>query len=299
LIAMLRNQKINANPVILSTRSHGFTHEFYPLITRYNYVIAKVIVDNSAFYLDATSPQIAFGKLPLKVYNGQAREINNNQAIPVYFKADSLKETSLTSVFISNMEKGGMEGNYSNELGFYESLKLRNKMTKTSPDEYTKTLQQQYPQEIALDNIQIDSLKLLDKPVAIKFDLKLATLGGNEILYFNPMLHAAINKNPFAAAERFYPVEMPYTIDDLYTLTMEIPKGYKVDELPKSSRLNLNEDEGMFEYLITADSDNIQLRCRLVLKKANYLNEDYKTLRDFYGFVVKKEGEQIVFKKIK
>jgi len=41
------------------------------------------------------------------------------------------------------------------------------------------------------------------------------------------------------------------------------------------------------------------MRCRLVLKKANYLNEDYQSLREFYSFVVKKESEQIVFKKIK
>jgi len=80
---------------------------------------------------------------------------------------------------------------------------------------------------------------------------------------------------------------------------MEIPKGYKVDEIPKSVKLALNEDEGMFEYLITADKEYIQMRRRLVLKKANFANEDYDTLRQFYTFIVKKEAEQIVFKKIK
>ena len=113
------------------------------------------------------------------------------------------------------------------------------------------------------------------------------------------MLGEAIKSNPFVAAERFYPVEMPYTIYDIYTLNMEIPKGYKVDELPKSVRLNFNEDEGMFEYLISNSGENIQMKCRLVFKKTNFLNEDYQPLRDFYSFIVKKEAEQIVFKKIK
>ena len=80
---------------------------------------------------------------------------------------------------------------------------------------------------------------------------------------------------------------------------MEIPTGYKVEELPKSTRVSLNENDGMFEYLISSDGKYIQMKCLLDIKTATFTNEDYQTLRDFYGFVVKKEAEQIVFKKIK
>ena len=41
------------------------------------------------------------------------------------------------------------------------------------------------------------------------------------------------------------------------------------------------------------------MRRRLVLRRANFTNEDYDTLREFYSVIVKKEAEQIVFKKIK
>lgn len=92
---------------------------------------------------------------------------------------------------------------------------------------------------------------------------------------------------------------MPYTRDDVYVLNMEIPKGYKIDELPKSARVMLNENEGSFEYLISADANYIQLQSRIILKKANFTGDDYQTLRDFYGFIVTKQAEPIVFKKIK
>ncbi len=298
LIAMLRNQKINVNPVILSTRHHGFTHEFYPLMGRYNYVIAQVNIDNDIFYLDATRPRLAFTKLPLEVYNGHSRMIGV-EAIPVYLSADSLNETSNTMVFIENNDKGGVEGSLTNKLGYYHSLDVRNKLAKSNMDEYRKTLRESYPEEIELSNIAVDSLKLLDEPVALKYDMKLKAFDDGEIVYFNPMLGESKKKNPFTVAERFYPVEMPYRVDDVYTLNMDIPKGYKVEEMPKSARVMLNENEGMFEYLISATETNIQMRRRLTLKKANYTNEDYQTLRDFFGFVVSKEAEQIVFKKIK
>ena len=299
LIAMLRNIKIDAEPVILSTRSHGYTHEIYPLMDRFNYVIAHVIFDNIAFYLDATEPRLAFGKLPAEVYNGHARLIKKENAVAVYLETDSLKEKSFTNVMFFNMDKGGIEGTMNHSPGFFESLDIRDEMAKTTTAEMVKEIQKNYSEDIRISSLAIDSLKMLDQPLAVKYDITLKSFEDADIVYFNPMLGEAIKKNPFAAAQRFYPVEMPYTKDDIYTLNMEIPKGYKVDELPKSVRFNLNENEGLFEYIISNDGENIQMRCRLVLRKANFVNEDYESLREFYSFIVKKEAEQIVFKKIK
>jgi hypothetical protein len=79
---------------------------------------------------------------------------------------------------------------------------------------------------------------------------------------------------------------------------MEIPKGYKVDEIPKSTRVKLNENDGMFEYLVSASNGRIQLRSKLAMNKATFAPDDYETLREFFGHIVKKHAEQIVFKKI-
>jgi hypothetical protein len=99
--------------------------------------------------------------------------------------------------------------------------------------------------------------------------------------------------------ERHYPVEMPYMIDETYILTMDIPEGFIIDEIPKSTRVMYNETEGMFEYLVQKGETNLQMRVRLRLNKAFFPTEEYNTLRDFFAFVVKKESEQIVFKKKK
>ncbi|MEO8108840.1 MAG: DUF3857 and transglutaminase domain-containing protein [Ginsengibacter sp.] len=299
LIAMLRNQKLDANPVILSTRAHGFAHELYPLMDRYNYVIAKVVTGGKEYYLDGTIKKLKYGSLPSKVYNGQAREITKGQAKPVYFVADSLREADVVFVNITQLDNGQVEGSFNHKLGIYESLQLREKATATTIDDLQKSTQKEYPEDIAVNDLEIDSLKLLNEPVAIKYNLKVKSFNDEDIVYFNPMLTEAIKRNPFAAADRFYPVEMPYTMDNTYNLVMNIPKGYKIDELPKSARVNFNDDEGMFEYLITANDDFIQMRCKLFFKRANFANDDYQTLRDFYSFIIKKEAEQIVFKKIK
>ncbi|HEV9037464.1 MAG TPA: DUF3857 domain-containing protein, partial [Puia sp.] len=64
LTAMLRHGKITADPVILSTRAHGFANEVYPLLDRFNYVITRVRIDSSEYFLDASEPWLGFGRLP-------------------------------------------------------------------------------------------------------------------------------------------------------------------------------------------------------------------------------------------
>jgi hypothetical protein len=104
LTAMLKHEAINADPVILSTRERGFTHELYPLMDRFNYVICSANIDNVPYFLDASEPILGFGKLDPKCYNGHARVIKE---VPeaVYFLPDSVKERKITAIFLMNGDK--------------------------------------------------------------------------------------------------------------------------------------------------------------------------------------------------
>ena len=121
----------------------------------------------------------------------------------------------------------------------------------------------------------------------------------SDLLYLNPMFGESIIKNPFAASKRNYPIEMPYTKRDQYILNMQIPKGYEVEEQPKSERFKLNNDDGYFEYLVENKNGRIQIRSRIFFNKANFPIENYEALREFYSLIIKKQNEQIVLKKVK
>ncbi len=83
LIALLRVQKIKADPVILATRDNGLTFEAYPVMDNYNYLVCRMVIDGKEWFLDASSPTMAFGKLPMECYNGHARVIAAEN-FPVY-----------------------------------------------------------------------------------------------------------------------------------------------------------------------------------------------------------------------
>jgi Transglutaminase-like superfamily/Domain of Unknown Function with PDB structure (DUF3857) len=298
LVTMLKHEGIDASPVLLSTRNHGYTHDFYPLLDRYNYVVAEATIDGKAYYMDASEADIGFNRLPIACYNGHAWLLQKKNAVPVYFEADSLKERKVTVVFIGSNDKGEMEGNFQTTLGYYESLKFRDEIKEKGSDEYFKKLQTSYGTDFTLKNFIVDSLKLLDMPVKQSYELKLNNWN-EDVIYFNPLMATAQQNNPFASATRLYPVEMPYTSDETFVLNMEIPTGYEVDEIPKSAKVLLNEDDGFFEYIINKSATQVMMRSRIVLKKANFFPDDYETLREFFGYVVKKHAEQVVLKKKK
>ena len=298
LSAMLLSQNIEAHPAVLSTTDHGKAQEIYPILSKYNYVICESKVDGKRLVLDAANSRLGFNRLAVNCYNGYARVIDPlmPELIPLF--ADSLKESKVTTVFMNNDKDHKLAASVSSTKGYEESLSLREELSKESQEDFFKNVKKAYTGEVAISNANVDSLKLLNEPVKVKYDINV-DMGDEDIVYFNPMMAEQQKENPFAAAERYYPVEMPYCWDETYVLNMEIPEGYAVDELPKSARVMLNDTEGMFEYIIAKNGDHIQLRSRVKLQKAIYEPEDYQTLRDFFAYVVKKQSEQIVFKKAK
>ena len=299
LAAMLIHEKIAADPVILSTRSHGFTNDLYPELDRYNYVITRIVIDNAAYYLDASEPWLGFGRLPERCYNGTARVVNKETSVAVILSADSVVDGVKTLVMLGRDEKGGLSARIQSYPGYNDAMEMRKSIKEHGEQEFLHKILSGYSGDATVSNLELDSLKLPDEPLGIAYDLNLRFDTTADIYYFNPMLGEGYKENPFKAAQRFYPVEMPYAMDKTYILNMDIPDGYVVDELPKSAKILLNTDEGFFEYIVSRDDQQINFRARIKLMKANYQTDDYGTLRDFFAGIVKKESEQIVFKKKK
>jgi hypothetical protein len=210
-----------------------------------------------------------------------------------------MKESKMTMVFITKGEKGGLTARLTTTPGFNEACDLRSDIKTSGTDDLLKHVKAGYTEGISVANLEVDSLLKPDEPLQVAYDLQIDPDPTADIFYFNPMMGEAYKENPFKSADRKYPVEMPFAMDELYILNMEIPDGYEVDELPKSAKVLFNEDQGIFEYLIAKGADKIQFKSRIRLNQANFKPEDYAALRDFFGYIVKKQSEQIVFKKKK
>lgn len=296
LVAMLKNAGLKAEPVLLSTRRHGYTYAMYPLLEKFNYVIAAVEINGKQVYLDATRQRMGFGQLLPDCYNGHARMVNV-EATPLNFTTDSLAERKLTSVFISKDDKGKMTGSFQQMPGIFEAYRIREAVLEKGQEEFFSGIKKSFSIDIEMGNKRIDSLKKPEEPLVVKYDFSF-TPENTDIIYINPMLAEGYKENPFKTAIRLYPVEMPYTFDETYVFRMDVPEGYAVDELPKSIRVNFDEGgTSFFEYLVSENEGRISLRSRIKLTRSYFVSEEYEILREFYSMIVKKHNEQVVFKK--
>jgi hypothetical protein len=294
LTAMLRQQGLEADPVLLSTRVHGKAYEVLPILGDYNYVITRLVAGDQTYLLDATGITTGFGQLPEFCYNGSGRVIDETHLL-IPLVADSQTEIRSTLVILGN-DSLGYEGSFAHKAGVFESMEFRNRLNKMKTEDFFETVRKTFPPYKTMEESGIDSLDKPEEPLSWHYNMKYHFSTG--IVYFNPVLHERISTNPFIAPERHYPVEMPFAEDFSYVINMEIPKGYEITELPRSERIQLEGGKSaLFEYIIEKNGDGIQLLCRLQIKKTYFGLDEYKSLREFFASVIRKEKEQIVFKR--
>ncbi len=94
---MLRNAGLNAEPVVLATRSEEHLDPILPNPSAINYVIGIIKIDDKDYFLDASDKYMPFGILPAECYNGYCRVISKTPAA-VDLHSNNLKDKNVTIV---------------------------------------------------------------------------------------------------------------------------------------------------------------------------------------------------------
>lgn len=293
MTALLIKAGFEAHPVILSTRSHGYTYELYPIIDKCNYVITRVKVEGKYYFLDASS-KLGFGILPPQLYNGHARVINNEMT-PVFLYPQDVTENSVTTLFIAQTPEG-LKASYKSVPGIYHSMNIRREIATEGEKAYIEKFQKALGDPFTITSSAIDSLHANDVPIAVKlevdFDFK-----NQDLIYFNPIWVDDFKDNPFKSEVRNYPIEIPYGMNNMYIVSFAIPEGYTVDELPKNLTIKLNEkNDVVYNYKISYSDNVISLQSRLQINRTFFTPDEYDGLRAFFNLVVNKLNENIVLK---
>jgi hypothetical protein len=116
-------------------------------------------------------------------------------------------------------------------------------------------------------------------------------------MYVKIPLHTGWENSPLKLIDRTYPVDIPYSISEQFAVNITIPKGYKVEEMPKPKNLQLPKDGGSFQFATTQQGDKISISIRIKVKQLLYTPGEYYFLKELFDDIAKKLQEQIVLKK--
>ncbi|QJD80839.1 transglutaminase domain-containing protein [Spirosoma rhododendri] len=298
LIAMLREMNLDANPVILSTRSHGRIDESFALLKKFNYVVAHVWVGNKDLLLDATDSHLIPGMLTRDCLNGQGRLIHPQKA---RFIALNLAERSVETVTarLSISEEGDVSGAVQMLTGGHAGWETRREIATNGRTKYNDELRKERP-GWQFDSVSVDNSRAGTTAVVTSCTVAIANAcsQAGDRLYFRPMLTEGHHQNPFKGTERLYPVDFGVLVDETFTATYTLPAGYKVEELPKRALVVMPNNGGRYAFDISVNERNeLQVLSRLALRQPVYPAVEYEALRELFALMVAKQAEQVVLKR--
>ncbi|MEL1243663.1 DUF3857 domain-containing protein [Flavobacterium sp. DGU11] len=296
LTAMLRYAGLDANPVLVSTRSNGVA--VFPNRYAYNYVISSVTIDGNIILLDATSKYCMPDILPAHALNWNGRLIKKGgESIEVNLmpKINSRENISI----MAQIDAQGVVTGKARDIYFdYIANVFREVFAKVQKDEYIGQLESAN-KGMVISNYKIANDKDPSKILTEEYDFTntmLSDVMGSKI-YFSPMLFFATEENPFTAETRDYPIDFTYPVQQRHMINITLPEGYKVESLPQSLSLAMEDNIGSFKYNITVNGNKIQLSSTLDINFPNIPKEYYQTLKDFFRKMLEKQNEKIVLTK--
>lgn len=299
LVTALNAAGINTEAVVLSTRDHGAINTLYPVISDFNYVIAKANIGDKAYLLDATDPLLPFGVLLLKCLNDKGRVISLDK--PSYWiELNSLQKKSKTSsLLFTLLDNGKIKGTISNFYNGYDAYIKRKEIRKfNSVDEYIEDLDGKLP-KLKILKSEITNLDSLNQPLGEMLEVEIDAFSNmnNARLVLNPFLLNRQASNPFKLAERDYPVDWGMASDTRLVLNMHLPPGYMIETPPRVVAFSLPNNGGMFVTNFDDQGESFTFSTVIRFSKAIYSSEEYPYLKELYNKIVLTEKADMVFKK--
>lgn len=298
LVILLRQLGFDAYPVLISTQENGIIHPAHPSISRFNYVIAMVKVNNDTLLMDATDSYSEINLLPIRCLNDKGRIVNNTTGdwITLMDYKPYLRVESYDLEILTNLDIKGTCQLHLKDYAAYlnkKEIKSHNNIEeyRAAIEKQTKNYKIHDMEVVGLDTIQ-DEMK-----IALNFTQSNYAEQSNDILYFTPVYQPSFSSNPFKLEKRDYPVEFnfPSTLQQLYTL--RIPENYSISELPKPMSARTPDGKLRYVYNIVQMGDMITLTITFIRNKTLFLPEEYQGLKDFYQLIIDKQKELIVLKR--
>jgi hypothetical protein len=296
--SMLHKAGIPVDMVLLSTRDHGFIRKPYPMTKQFNYVIVSARIDDKTILIDATDKYLPLGVLPERCLNGEGLIISKTNHGWVNLEPKSRSRSVVNSDLILD-ESGALKGKMVLSYDGYNASKVRRGFFSKGNDAYLKDFLGNKSWE--LNNVEFTDLKDVSKGVKQSQEILISdhsTLG-NDVIYINPFIMERMHENVFKQEKREYPINYGYPFDNTYMLTLTIPEGYEIDEIPLPKIISLPNGAGKYTYNITKQGEKLSLVSIMQVNKPMFVQTEYDYLKEFYNQIVAKQSEQIVLKKSK
>jgi hypothetical protein len=290
LVMLLREARIKADPLAISTIGNGLINLASPNISNLNFVIAAIQTKDGIHLFDATVKQSSIDQLPPRDWNQFGILISKDKVQQLTMSNAKTSFTYLTATAKIN-DDGSISGSYSDrDTGTYAMF------AKEIYDENADKYKKQYKENYSIDFTDIDSkvIENGDFESTMKFSSEnLIDKVGKKII-INPMLFLNKNSNEFdQTEERKYMIDFTTPFTRVKKIVLEIPEGYAIEEMPKNKKIVTEDKEIEYSYMAEKKGNTLEVVSTTKVLSPNYPKEYYPAFKQIWGVASKQENQVI------
>ncbi len=301
-INMLRRAKLNAYPVLISTRPHGRVVSHRVSAQTFDRIVTAVELDeNGLTLIDASSWPHPIGLLPTIDVNGEGLLLKSESEIDwIALQQKNIDRSAFVGDFVL-LADGTLTGKITFSETGHGATEARQKIASESKEAFLNERFKNLASAGQISNIQIDGITDWNSHnLKGSFELVLehfSTANGNKI-YLNPLLGFGLTDNPFKNPDRKFGIDFGPNVSEVLSFTYQLPEGYSVEEVPKPTKIAFGENQLSFEYAIdTNNPTQLKFSSKQFTKTPFIPVEMFSDLQQYYALMVAKMAEQAVLTK--
>lgn len=296
LIGMLREAGIEAWPVLVRMRHHGHLPVTHPSLKKLDaFVVAfRRDTDDWGFvdaasatgYVDVVRPQLMTDRGLIVGKNG----------IGWMDLSEKCAGREVTRIAAEVRPDGTVVGERTNYYFQLSSLLFKERVKNVPEADVVEKLEHSLEAKVA-DYVIEGAAEAFSPSIIETYAFEKTAQGGGDVIYVNPFVFSVWDSNPFTNERRSVPVERPSKITEDYAVTLTIPEGYDVEELPKSISMKSPDGSIAFRVMFSRDGDVINVTYRYQVLRLFFDTDEYADLREVYNLIYAKCNEMIAIRK--
>ncbi|WP_420601517.1 hypothetical protein [Flagellimonas sp.] len=295
LINLLNAGGIDTDLMLLSTRDNGLPKKIYPVITDFNYVVAKTNINGKDYLLDATSKLNPFGMLPYRCLNLYGRVMDfDKESYWFDIEPEKTNRVRIMGTAAFDLEEGVIKGKLRETNQGYNAVSKYNKINSNSEEDYLNGIEEKSSLDFYIDDYTFQADKSNEKLTTEIFEFTTEGINKNDVIYFNPFLVRFFERNPFLKDVRYFPVDFGYPRKYEYNITYTIPDDYEVQSLPEEKIIALPNGTGSIKFSCAAQGKFVTSRYLLNINHSHFDSESYPYLKRFFEIAVNIEENSII-----
>lgn len=297
LLSLLKAAGIEAHPVILSTRSNGRIQEMYPILAQFNYVIAKAVIGDKTFFLDATDPRRPPELLPTRVLNVRGLVVQKGTEEWVTLESPARGVSSGMALLTIDSE-GAVRGEVTISYKDYANLSARQDLREKTDLEVARAELKAGELGLEVDSVAIEHRENHHEPLTIRAWISSASMAQKigEKLYLNPTVLFRVTDSPFKNPRRQFPVDFAHGWESLATVELRIPEDYEIRDAPPARSYTI-PGKASFARGYERDGDAMKVSTSLSITATTLEPKLYPRLRELYNRVASAHADQIVLER--